>query len=144
MTNRAELIAYMAAEHAQLLADARIATTDTTAGLKLPADQVFLRVGIASGSLATAEHADTLALYALADYYLLRRIARALASRVDIGAQAVEGDRPRTFEHIIQLIEQAAGDCAAEGYPVGADAAKESAGWTYTAINLDIVEPEIY
>lgn len=143
MTNRAELIAYMAAEHAQLLADARIATTDAPAGLKLPADQVFLRVGIAEANLAGATHPDTLALYALADYYLLRRIARALATRVDLGAQAVEGDRPRVFDHIARLIDQAAGDCAAEGYPVGADAAGEGAGWSYGALNLDIVEPEI-
>lgn len=143
MTNRAEVIAYIAAEHSQLLAEARMPTTDTPAGLKLPADQTFLRVGIEAGYLAAAEHADTLALYALADYYTLRRIARAIAARTDLGAPAVEGDRPRTFEHISKLIEQAAGDCAAQGYPVGKEAATEGAGWTFGAINLDIVEPEI-
>jgi hypothetical protein len=148
-TTRAALIAYLAAEHARLLIEARMETGDSAAGLKYPADQAFRRLGVAEENLASATSANAAALFALGDYYTLRRIARAIAARVDFGSPGVEGDRPRVFQHIQGsqgrgglrgLIADAAGDCAAQGYPVGDDAASQQ--WSYSGLNLDMIEPE--
>lgn len=135
---RAELLAYLNAEYTALIREAQLGTTDVAAGLKYPLDSAFRRLGVAEDSLSSATTTEVEAAQALGDYYTLRRIARALATRVDFGSTAVEGNRPKVFEHIESLMKDAAKTCASLGYAVDSD----GGGWGVGTLSLDFVEPE--
>lgn len=136
---RAELLAYLNAEYATLIREAQLLTTDAAGGLKYPIDSAFRRLGVAEDSLSSATTTNVEAVQALGDYYTLRRIARTLATRVDYGSTAVEGQRPRVFEHLERLMEDAAKTCASLGYAVDSD----GGGWGVGTLALDFIEPKI-
>ena len=137
---RASAASYLAVQFATLATETDQATTDTSAGFGPALDQALRKIGgTAEADLAAATVADATvpAFLALAEYYALRRFARALATRVDFGAPTVEGDRPRIFQHISRLIVMAREECAAQGYPLDG-----SEIWSYTSLQLDYIEPE--
>lgn len=143
-TTRAQALSYLQNEHANLLKASGVATTDTAGGLGGPLDKAFRALGTVEASLATATVTDaqTPALLALADYYTLSRIWRAVGNRADVGdGRQVLGARSQVFQQVKDLLAEAAATCASYGYPVGAAAAAAGA-WTYGSINLDFIEPE--
>lgn len=136
--NRTALLAYLNAEYATLIREAQILTTDAAGGLKYPIDSAYRKLAVAEADLATATTDKVEAIQALGDYYTLRRIARTLATRVDYGSTAVEGQRPRVFEHIERLMQSAAETAASLGYAVDSD----GGGWGIGKLSLDFIEPE--
>jgi hypothetical protein len=89
--------------------------------------------------LAAVENAEVLVYYALCDYYALRRFARQLATKVDTGLPAqfaLEGDRPRVFENVMDLLAEATARVEEYGYPGGVPDELSQSGWEYVSLNL--------
>lgn len=114
-------------------------STDTADGYKPAIDQALRRLGASESGLATAEIADSQipAYIALMEYYALRLFARTIATRVDYQATSLEADRDAVFQHVRQLMEQAAEAAEAYGYSIDGDSA-----WSLGRLTLDYIEPE--
>ena len=84
--------------------------------------------------------ANVPAFLALCEYHALARIWRALATRADVSARNVMGPRAQVFQHVKDLMEMAAAECASLGYPVGSLGAA-SGSWQVGSLTLDIIEP---
>lgn len=138
--SRASTASYLAVQFATLATETGQTTGDTSGGFGPAIDNALRKLGgTAEADLATASVADANvpAFLALCEYYALVRFARALATRVDTGITAVEGDREQMFSHVRQLIAMAREECAAQGYPVDG-----SEAWSYARLQLDYIEPE--
>lgn len=138
--SRSSAASYLAVQFATLCTETGQATSDTASGFGPALDNALRRLGgVAEAGLSSATLADedVPAFLALAEYYALVRFARALATRVDTGITAVEGNREQLFAHVQKLIALAATDCSAQGYPV--DGAQT---WSSARLQLDYIEPE--
>lgn len=137
---RAAAAGHLAVQFATLATETGQATGDTSAGFGPAIDQALRKIGgTAEADMATATvtDANTPAFLALAEYYALVRFARALATRIDTGITATEGDREQMFANVRKLIEIAKFEAAGYGYPVDG-----SSAWTSTSLQLDYIEPE--
>ena len=138
---RTEAAAILHADMQSLAAEVRQTTSDAAAtGYGPDLDKALRRLGTAESSLssATVADSDVPAFLALARYYALSRFAARVATKVDTGATAVEGDRNTIFDNVKELLDAAAEECAGFGYPVD----KAAAATSLIALNLDFLEPE--
>ena len=86
--------------------------------------------------------ANVPAFLALCEYHALARIWRALATRADVSARSVMGPRAQVFQHVKDLMEMAAAECASMGYPVGSLGVGAASGsWQIGSLTLDFIEP---
>ena len=118
---RAQMKTYLSLELAALAAEAKQVTTDTAAGFGPAIDKALRTLGCGETALPTATVADgdVPAYLALSKYHALLRIWATLATRADVQARNVMGPRAQVFQHVRDLVNLAAAECATLGYPVG-------------------------
>jgi hypothetical protein len=141
---RVSATTHLANELAKLAAETGQVLTDSAAGFGPAIDRALRTLGVAEASLATTtvDDDDVPAYLALCEYHALARIWRALATRADVSARNVMGPRAQVFQHVKDLMEMAANECAALGYPVGSLGASASGGsWNVGSLTLDFIEP---
>lgn len=63
----------------------------------------------------------------LAEYFALRRFARLLATRVDTGSYAVEGDREEIFKNVLRLLQEVEAHLLQLGFNLGVGVAGSAA-----------------
>jgi len=131
-TSVQQLRGYLTTMLAALLAEAETPGLNPQAGMYEAAAAALRRMGVAEGG-STAE-VD--AAQALGEYYALRYLRNVFAARFDLDATGVKTRSP-IYQHVSEMMAEAAQTCGAWGYAVGADA---SAAWV--TLNLDYIEPE--
>lgn len=142
---RAQAATHLTNELGALALEAKQVTTDSAAGWGPAIDKALRTLGTAESSLATATvvDADVPAYLALCEYHALVRFWRTVATRADVAARNVMGPRAQVFQHVKDLLEIAAINCANLGYTVsGPYGAGGASGWEYGTLNVDFVEPE--
>ena len=121
---RAEALAYIAGEHAALLTEAGVGTTDSQAGVKSALDRAFRTLGVVEASLATASVDDTLSakLEALLDYHTLMKVTRYLFRAVNVAkttaGTAVQKNRREMYEQARQELDDSRENCVSLSLPV--------------------------
>jgi hypothetical protein len=80
------------------------------------ADALLLMEITSVGQITTAK--DEAAVKHIAEFYALYRYASLLSTRVDIEAYAIDDERGRVFDNVIELMNQSAARLAAYGYVV--------------------------
>ena len=140
---RASATTHLSNEFAALASETGQLTTDSTGGFGPAIDRALRTLGVTEANLATATvtDANVPAFLALCEYHALARIWRALATKADVSARNVMGPRAQIFQHAKDLMEMAANECAALGYPVGSLGATASGSWQTGSLTLDIIEP---
>jgi hypothetical protein len=118
---RVQVKTYLVNELAALVAEAKQPATDSPAGFGPAIDKALRTLGYAETTLATATVSDAQvpAYLALSKYHALLRIWATLATRADVQARNVMGPRAQVFQHVRDLVNIAAAECATFGYPVG-------------------------
>jgi hypothetical protein len=118
---RAQVKTYLSFELGSLALEAKQATTDSAAGFGPAIDKALRTLGYAESALATAAASDSEvpAYLALSKYHALLRIWATIATRADVQARNVMGPRAQVFQHVRDLVNIAAAECATFGYPVG-------------------------
>ena len=134
---RPDLLAYAASEYSDLLAEAEIPATDGPEGLKYPIDLVEAAIG---GDYAAA---GVGACYALTDYHVIARIARAIAARVDAQTTGfAKSSGQQVFDRLALMMKDARERVESYGYNVGGDPSLSDTSGLYTIV-LDIIEPQV-
>lgn len=139
---RAEAALYLDTQFGNLAREVMQVTNDDSAvGYGADIDQALRKLSYVESDIATAivaaDYRDV--YFALADYYALRRFARLLATKVDIGqAHVREGDRNRVFDNVLKLLEMAETTIEEYGYSVGS-----GSGWELARLTLDFLEPDV-
>jgi hypothetical protein len=143
---RTSATTHLSNEFAALASETGQAVTDSTAGFGPAIDRALRTLGVTEADLAAATVADANvpAFLALCEYHALARIWRSLATRADVSARNVMGPRAQVFQHVKDLVTEAANTCASYGYPVGtpiAGGAGSGGSWQAGSLTLDIIEP---
>ncbi len=97
---RAEVAAQVAIRLSAQLADAGLAATDVTNGLKEPIDDALRSLGYAEADLATAAPSDAPGFILMAKYHTLRLVLEKVADRFDV---TTGGDSYRLNQVIANL-----------------------------------------
>lgn len=131
--DRADLLAYLATVHADLLIETGIPNTDSAPGLLYPLDQTFARIG--------DDTPGDLAFMAVGEFYSLQQMWSVAAARVDFDATAHQsGKYAVVFAQIEKLLESAAERAEAAGYPTTGESASDDT-YTMQTMYLDFSEP---
>jgi len=140
---RASATTHLSNEFAALVSETGQLLTDSAGGFGPAIDRALRSLGTAETalSMATVVDASVPAFLALCEYYALARIWRSLATKADVSARNVMGPRTQVFQHAKDLMEMAANECAALGYPVGSLGASATGSWQVGSLTLDIIEP---
>jgi hypothetical protein len=119
---RAQMTQYLSYELAALTAEAKLLGHDYPDGFAPSIDKALRALGTAEAALSTATvtDGDVPAYMALSKYHALVRIWATIATRADVQARNVMGPRAQVFQHVRDLVNLAAAECATYGYPVGA------------------------
>lgn len=118
---RANAATHLSNELVALISETGQQTTDSGGGFGPAIDKALRMIGTAEDALETATVDDigVPAFLALCEYYALTRIWHSLATRADVSARNVMGPRAQIFQHVKDLVTEAAITCAMYGYPVG-------------------------
>ena len=118
---RAQVTVYLADELASLTAEAKQTPADAPPGFGPAIDKALRMLGYAESALPIALVADSEvpAYLALSKYHALVRIWATIATRADVQARNVMGPRAQVFQHVRDLVNLAAAECASYGYVVG-------------------------
>lgn len=135
---RGDVVQYLQFELGALAADAGIDTSNSVAGYAPAVDAALRAIGVTEALLAAPVILDgqIVDVLALAVYYALLKIQRALATRVDVAffSPAQSKRRSQVFTQVKQLVEQARIDLIARGYLSG--------GITLGRLSFDFLEPD--
>lgn len=143
---RRDVLAFLKGEFSELAANSAVNITieDSQQGIKAVLDRTFLELGVSYSALATASVDDTLYLAscAVASYFTLARISKALAPKVDIFTEhpSPEKRNSQAFKAVNDLMAHAKREAQGYGYLLRIDGAANMA--SYGELNLDILEPE--
>lgn len=126
---RAGLQTYIANELARLFTDTGLSSVDNAAGIQYPLDLVFEHYGyysVAPGDTSVdLEDANRKAAWALTRYYVLKRMMNILATfiQTSISDPGASRSDQMIYEHVQELVQQAAEECGDLGVPVAGDGA---------------------
>ncbi len=137
---RASATTLLAGRFAELLTESGVAATDTPGGLGGPIDDALRDQGVAESALTTdpvVSDANTRGFLALAEYYVLRRIWRAVGRFVDIRLDAPDVDKKRSqlAKAVKEQLDEAR--AAAAGYGLGTVNSWQAPA----ALSTDYLEP---
>ena len=137
MTIELEALATHLDEQFSALAAAVGQDSDPLTGYQPDIDNALRRLGRAESALGTAvNEGDRDAVYALVEYYALRRFWRLLGDRVNHSMGQTSYNFAHQLNHVKAMMDDAAQACLSYGYNV------TGAGWTMGYLNLDWVEAE--
>lgn len=139
-TTREQIAAHLAAEFGELLDEAGI-TPLADDGLKQPIDAALRYLGLLEADLP-GPFGDTISpqsLYTVAEWTTLRRIQRAISTKVDIEVDApqVSKKRSQLFAQVGRLVDDA--KVAAYAYIDSDEQDEWQVGW----MNLDLLTPAL-
>lgn len=142
---RANSVAYLTAEFADLAEDTGIATNDTAAGYGGIVDSALLEYGAGFSSLSSASvaDADVIPFRALLRYFAFRRFSQILVKRVDIYTEHPSPDarRSQAVRNLMHLMNDAKAECVSYGYLADTPARDDGGVFTRMTLSLDSVEP---
>ena len=134
---RDDLLFHVNAVLEALAQEANVSLTDDWGGIERQLDAAVRDLGADTNNVMAGE--------ALIEYHVLRRIRYAVASRVDFDATAMRGGRSQIYQHVSDLLADAAARAAAGGHPVIATAGQPQ-GAQLVGLNLNYLDaaPEGY
>lgn len=137
---RSAIALYLDSQFSELAASVnQTDSSDGATGYGPDIDNALRVLGKTESELAdaTVEDGQRSAIFALAEYFALRRFLRKLGGRVNFSG----GDESYNFTdqraHVKAMMEDAKKECAALGYDVSGD------GWIVASLNLDWMEAEL-
>lgn len=139
--DRASATTYLSTEFADLAADAKFTSTQTSTAYSTAIDNALRKLGFVEEDLATADviQADIQKYLKLLEYFALKRFSRVLSVRFDaeVGQKAVVATRSQAFRMVERLLEEARSELAVLGIIVGGDNNTFEVG----RVNLDFLTP---
>ena len=136
--DRSTALTYLTTEYLQLVTEAKLTDIQTVTAYNTAIDMSMRYLGVAETDLQTTDIAqNTVLVYiALMNYFALLRIQRIFSLRFDVVvAGAINAKRSQLFDHLKQLLQDAADQCNDLGIPIG------SGGFSLGRVELDYLEP---
>jgi hypothetical protein len=138
--DRATALNYLTNEYAELATDSALSGTPLTTAYNTAIDMSLRQLGYQETDLATTDVPQTqiIGYLALLNYYALKRFARILALRVNVGvAGQLSASRSQAAAQVKALLDDAEKEVVALGFAVGENAVAFSLG----RMGLDFLEP---
>lgn len=130
---RDDLLFHAGAVLDALAQEAGVSLSDDWEGIGRQLAAAWRDLGTDTGNVMAGE--------ALIEYHVLRRIRYAVAGRVDFDATAMRGGRSQIYQHVTDLLNDAAARAAAAGHPVIAVAGGTApTGARLVGLNLDFLD----